>query len=645
MFFIKRALGALALAAVIAVLTPGLGFCVEEDLYIYRLLFARVYLEYETGTANDSGTTSTYSSFQQTYTLDTLGNILSRRLITYDAGLAYTLEDYEQGQTTIESKYVDYYLKTTLLPKSNIPLQLYGSRLHESTVTSMETERVKTIYGLQWFARFRTLPETRVMIESQNDKAQSTDQTTTNYNVNMNKSVGPTENFLSYSLNTTEDNLNSNNASESQAVNFRNRTNLSRSTIIDFGVSRGENTSDNPDNPESTVYGLTVGLQSKPSIDFSQDHRYTYYRLSTDGSDTENGLYSGNMNYIFTDRLSSNMNLSVGESTSETADKSEKSESLGVGFGLNYMLSRKLSLSETLSYTSSQSTASTDTTPDREIFRALTHLNYNDQLSWAQLSSSVRLGYNRDKTSEDLSGSGIEQGVSASLNNIDVNRYALFNTAADWNRVHNLTGDVWSESKSFNVAAFNKLWKRYALLSGKYSKSLQSSWIAATETDSQNWSFSATSTYFRNTKVEFSSDHSSTSDSVNGDLRTDTETLSVTHNRYLAGGSFDFGMTYSMISSSFQDGSDEFTSTTLFAKYDKKLARNIDWLASASLSRGDGSNDSFKNIESFSNRLTYPMRSWLLSAEQRYIHTEDQNRDLAENTLLFRAMRQFTWIL
>lgn len=645
MFSIKRALWAIAFAATVIVLTPGIGLCVEEDLYIYRLLFGRVYFEYETGTSEENGRTLEHSAFQQTYSLDTLGNILSRRLMTYDAGVSYTLDNYEQEETTIDTKYLNYYLSTTLLPKSNIPLTLYGSRYNETTVTTVENERTRTIFGLNWLARFRTLPDTRVMIESQNDASSSSDLTTTAYNVNMSKKIGPTENFLYYNLNTTTDNVNDGNDSQSQAINFNNQTHISRSTRFDFGISRGDASSENEATPESSVTGVTVGLQSRPSIDFNQDHRYTYYSSDSDGSKSENGTYAGTMFYRFTDRLDSSLNLTAGESTSESADKTEKTTSLGAGFGLNYRLSRKLSLSETASYTKMDTSSETPTNPDRELFRLLTHLNYNDQLSWAMLASSLRLGYNRDKTTEDLSGSGVEQGISVALSEIDVNRYVLFNTSADWSKVYNLTGDVWSDNKSFSASAFNKLWRRYVQLSAKFAKSSQSSWISAGEASSQSVSLNAVSTYFRNTRIEFMSEHNQNFDTVTGDSEIDSETLNVSHNRYLAGGSLDFGFIFNMISTKYEDGSDEFTSTSLFARYEKKLLRNLNWLAAASVSKGQGDNASFRDITTFSNLFTYQLRSWLLSMEQKYNHTADQNRDLVENTLLFRALRQFTWML
>ncbi|MBI2400257.1 MAG: hypothetical protein HYV23_04260 [Deltaproteobacteria bacterium] len=396
-----------------------------------------------------------------------------------------------------------------------------------------------------------------------------------------------------------------------------------------------------------TVNAVTVGLQSRPSLEFSQTHRYTYYSVSADQTDSTSSAYSGGMSYRFTDRLDSNLSLTSGETTSDTPDKSESTTSMGAGFGLNYRISKKLSLTETLNYSKFDSSSNTPTgiNPDREMFNALTHLTYSDQLPWAQLTSSVRLGYNRDKTSEELSGSGVEQGFSVALTNIDINRYFIFNTSADWNRVYNLTGDVWSKNNSYQVSALNKLWRRYVQIAAKLSSSSQSSWVTVAETRAENWSVGATSTYFRNTKIEATSEHTKSFDTVTGDLSTDSETLIVTHNRYLAGGAVDLGFTYNIINNTFQGGSNEFSALGAFARYNKKLLRNLDWHAGASVSRGEGDNSSFKNITAFDNLLTYPMRSWLLSLEQKYIHTEDQSRDLVENTFLFRAMRQFLWVL
>ena len=87
------------------------------------------------------------------------------------------------------------------------------------------------------------------------------------------------------------------------------------------------------------------------------------------------------------------------------------------------------------------------------------------------------------------------------------------------------------------------------------------------------------------------------------------------------------------------------SSMARFARYNRKLLWNLDWRAAASYTTGEGSNDTFRNITTLDNLFTYPLRSWLLSLEQKYIQTEDQNRDLVENTFLFKAMRQFLWML
>jgi len=646
MFSSKKTLWTMAFAAAILVLAPGTGFCVEEDLYIYRLLFGRVYFEYETGTSEDNGYSREHNRFVQSYSLDTLGNILSRRLITYDAGVNFTSNNYQQESTTIDTDTVNYYLKTILLPKSNIPLSLYGSQMNETLSTNTtDSDRTRRILGLNWMMRFRTLPDTRIQIEQQNDSTQSSDTSTMMYNVTMTKTIGPTDNSLYFTMNTNTDNVQDNRDSQSTSINMTNKTRLSRSTIFDMGLSRGDTSYEAVSNPDLTVNAMTIGLQSTPSEEFHQEHRYTFYNNDIDGTTSENGTYTGNMSYKFTDRLNSTLNLTTGQSSSKTPDKEETTDSLGFGFNINYRLSRKLSLSELVSYSKFDTTAETETNVDRELLRALTTLSYFDQLSWARLSTTASLGYNKDKTTEELSGTGIEQGLSAALTNIDFNRYAIFNTSAYWNKVYNLTGDVWSDNKSFQMSAASKLWRRYALLTANYSQSSQASWISASESTSMEWEFNAASNYFRNTKIEASTKHRETFDTVTGDVEVDIDMFSITHNRYLAGGQLDMGFTYNINSNKFEDGSDRFTSLALFAKYNRKLLYDLDWTAYASISRGNGDNETFRNITSLSNLLTYHLRSWLVTGEQKYLQTQDQNRDLIENTFIFRATRLFTWIL
>jgi hypothetical protein len=60
------------------------------------------------------------------------------------------------------------------------------------------------------------------------------------------------------------------------------------------------------------------------------------------------------------------------------------------------------------------------------------------------------------------------------LSEIDVNRYVIFSTSADYNRVYNLTGDVWSRNYNYQLSAYNKLWRRYVQLGNQYGRSAQS---------------------------------------------------------------------------------------------------------------------------------------------------------------------------
>lgn len=627
-----------------ALFVPSAGFCVEEDPYVYRLLFGKVYFEFEKGTVEEDGRRQDHSRFQQTYSLDTLGNIFSSRLIIYDAGVTFTNNDYETVSTETNTKTTSYYLNTKILPRSAIPLLIFMNRSTNSITTgSSDLERTSTVYGLNWFLNLKTLPVTKVYVKRSVSESASTEQTTTSYQLDMTKHLGPTENELSYRLETSESNSES--GLTSSVFNFNNRTHISRSTLFSLGATTSSTENEDSVAADTKQYGLTLGLESKPSIDTSQTHRYTYYNTSSGDNENTGGFYTGDMYYRFTDRFDTNFGISLSETESDSPTMKETAESFGANFGLNYRISDNLSLSEAVSYSSFTTNSDTGlNTQDHKLLSALTRIAYSKRLTWAQLATSYGLGYREEQSSQEGSGTGLEQNISVSLSDINVNPYVSFNTSVSWSDVTNLSGDVWSNSKTFDLSAANKLWKRYAIITGSYTKSESSSWIEVSDNKSEKLRLNALSTYFRNTRIELFSEHANTFDAISGFGQVDTESASITHNRYLLGGTLDLGANYTLTDSVYAGGSDSFTNKTLSARYSKRLLRDLNWALTAQRSENKGSR-TFTKTSSVTNSFIYNLRAWLLSADHKYIITEDLVREQVESTILFRATRQFVRFL
>ena len=114
------------------------------------------------------------------------------------------------------------------------------------------------------------------------------------------------------------------------------------------------------------------------------------------------------------------------------------------------------------------------------------------------------------------------------------------------------------------------------LLSANFSASTQSSWISASESDTQEWSLNAASNYFRNTKIEASSEHKRTFDTVTGEI-TISSRHTERHAQQVPGrrASWTWGSSTTSLSNTFEGGSNNFTSISMFARYNKKLMRNL----------------------------------------------------------------------
>lgn len=625
----------------IALFVPSEGFSVDRDPYSYKTLIGKIYLEYEKDTAEQSGITQQSSRFRQTYSLDFRGNVLSPRLIVFDSGLAFTDSNYSSDVTNYDTKYLDYYLRTTILPKSAIPLTLYGSKNDSDTTGDTSSGNTRTIYGLNWFARLSTLPTTYLAIEKANDSGKDTDTDTTTYRLDLKKNIGPTENSFDMNI-ADKSNQITGDKELSSTFNVRNNTKFSPSTSLYMGLARSSTNTNSATSSDSTVNGLSLVLTSRPSKEFSQNHSYTFFQNKTDGTQ-EGSSYNGEMDYIFSTRLKSHLGLQMQSTSDKTSTSSSQSDSVGANTSVSYAITNNLAVAESIvysKYTTNASDVTVANVGDRTVFKVLTFLTYTKPLSWALLNTRYGLGYAEDQTIKNGGGKGIEQDISLGLTDIKINPIVGFNTLATYNENISLSGNMSSKTRAFHLDAFNRPGRQYISLLGSFDKSAESSFITLVETKSEIYKFTAGSDYFKNTKMKLTFDKSDIFNEVTGFTHSKSQEAYIDHASAVFGGNLTLALLWSITSTHSPGQAQRIVTLNYNLKFGRRLIGNIFWQLLIDRTQSKES-ENFSRVNTIENSLVIPLRSWLLSAEHRYQMTEDNLRDLKENRILFRATRTF----
>ena len=638
MFRSRQAICAFLLVLAGALL-PETGYCVEEDLYVYRLLFGGVQFGFERQT-QDYGTREVVrDTFRQGYYLDTLGNIINRYMATYDAGVRLTKTSSESGNFEAESQGFDYYLKTSILPRSAIPLTLHFSQYFSESEfggsgSSSSIENESTRYGLHWEMKFRDLPKTSIFAETSETSGQGSSTTSSIYRLDMEKKIGPSDNSLFYNLNTTDSSSGS--STFTSGINIRNRTKLSRATSMNFGFSAGSSESESSAGTNTTeVQGLAVGLVSSPGVEFDQSHNYSYFSSKIDASETSGQVYSGSMGYRFSERLAGSTSLAVSETTGKSPTGETSNESFGYGLNVSYAVNDNISLFQAVNYGSSEDSAGNKSTS----YGTNTGINYRKLLDWAAFSSGYGLGYTHQEVNANKPFTGLQQSVNASLSNIDVNKYVLFSTGFSFSDSSDSNGS-WNRSTSYSLSAANKEWTEFVTMQGGYSRTNSTSKIDIYNTSSQNLRFSATSDYFRNTNFAFVSTYNQREDEAIGTSTQQTQTFSANHNRPFYDGNLRLGYQYSRNNSDFKGGDETNISSTIIASYNRKILGNVDWDSSLSRSKTEV-DSSFYATTHLTNTFRFGLRAWFVSLEHRYTLIEDSLREQVDNTYFVFIQRNF----
>lgn len=620
-------------------LIPVNGFTVERDPYMMQTWTGRVFFELEKSVTERTGERQENNRFLQKYNLDIKGNYKSSKLLIYDLGIGLLKEDNKSNTSKFGTRLIEYSARTTVLPKSAIPLTLYALRQQNSSNTA-GSATISSNYGLNWFERIKGLPQVSVSADRGNTTGKNIDLETTNYSIDVQKKMGPTENDVTYSK---SESINSagNSSSSTSTWNLRNRTHISKATEVDAGFTRGAMNSSSTH--QSTVQGLTLGLQSNPSDNFSQTHNYSYFSNRSLGTQT-GSTYSGNLRYRFSNRLNSQISLDSTHNKNETPTSTSDSDHLATNGHLTFAMSKSTNLTQSVSYSEFQQNARTSPNDitKRSTFRETTTISYGTDIKWALLSAAYGLGFVDDRAQvvERGGGKGIEQSASLGLNNINFNRYVGFNTSAKYTYTENLTGNISGWTKYFHFDTFNKEGRQYVLLNAAFNKTAQSSWLNMLEQRVETYTGSASTNYFSNTALSAHADHSN-SFSQNGGFSTNaSQSVSANHERELLGGAISGNVSFSTGKSKYA-GTIQRTDTTNYTLvYARELLRNMPWRISYQKTDTD-TNDVKSKVTTVQNALFYPLRQWLVSLDHRYTVSDDSLRKQKETRVDLKITRTF----
>lgn len=626
--------------------SPVKGSAVEVDPYAYRSLVLNIKFEYKKIKTESSGISREIGSFLQDYSLETRGNLISRRLFIYDAGFGYQKINYSFDVFRNDTDQYKYFLKTTFLSKSSIPLTLFGDVTESKSKNGKKTEDTATNYGFSWQSKIRRLPHVFVLVQKTKLRGTSADSDKLYYRLNVDKDIGPTKNDAQF-YSTNRDNFRSGTKSMQRTLQLRNRTEIAKNTDLTASgvasVSEFEEPGLTSEEADVKAYGMSFTFTSKPSQEFNQSHNYTSFNTRRGDQKNDGDSYNGDLHYTFSQRMRGELALRINRDNDSSPTISSDAETLNSYGFIEYHLTGNLTLQERVSYYTTESTSTTEAgtnLTDRQALNVTTSLLYRRRLSWAYFSSNASVGYVDDTTAGDLGGKGISLGLGLGLTGIDVTKYALFNITASEARTKKFTGNIHSRTSSFMFMANSRAWDKYVKMRGSYSKSINSSYISALETKEEKYQFNANSDYIRNTSMGLDANRSHTFNSIVGLNRIDIINLYASHTRNLYGGRLNLSFRYNWRDIEGSKSSSNSRTASYSAKYLRWLFSRVFWQATAARSERD-SDGTFTDSSIIKNSFLYQLRAWTLTADHTYTMESSQITDKKETILMLTASRQF----
>lgn len=635
-------MAALAAAFASVLFCPAKGFSVEADPYLNRTLIGTLYFEYEKSNYITDQYKLKNSHFTERYQIETIGNLLSRRVFIYNGDISYTNTNYDTNGFETETDEFDYQLKTTFLPNSAIPLTLHGSRKETTSSSSGGSNTgTTTAYGLEWRLLTRTFPELQLTMDATETESANTKNNTTATNLNISKDIGPTTNDVY--LRKSDSKSSSGDKTSSRQVNASHGTKVSKSTSFSAGASKSDST--DLSNVKTSQEGASFALISAPSKDFHQNHSYTYYKTVDEGR-RDGSTYSGNIVYAVSKALSTTASVGFNKTESQTIDSSQKSWGTSSSGGATYRLTRTISISENLNYNNNETNTANSTstnTSDYKTFSSTTSAGYGDTFSWTSLGLSYGISYVEEEVGEER-GTAIGHSAGASLANIDFNRYVGFSTSASFSESEATSGKTNSNTRAYSMSAFNKVLNEYVTVTGNANKGSTSSWIEGMDQRYEMYRLDVSSNIFKTVSMIGFAERLKNFTEGNSWSNVDNEGVTLTHRNIIFGGPLDLSASYRLSEREYAGGRDRTSSAMYQARYNRPLLGLMYWSFDASLSERRDDNQ-INRTSILRNSVIYPLRAWLFSLDHKYILSETSMQDSNENIYMFKASRTFARFL
>jgi len=647
MKFIKRICLALGLLSALLFL-PSSGWCVDIDPYTYHTIIGTVFFEYEheTRTETDSSIADKTSNFRQNYGLTLQGFFMARTLAIYDGSFDFERESTTNNSSKHTRNNFSFDVKTTLLPLSQIPLTLFGSRSFgssSSTGGSVPAATTTTV-GLDWTGKFRVLPLLRFSLVRTAYSLEDDNSHDLRIGFSADKNYGPTTNRFNYG--GTFSGGSSGSTGSTNTIGFTNTTLLSSHSTFNLGVTGNNNSTNDIDN--DTVVGVTMGLNSYPSRFFSQSHNFSYFRNTSDNTTFTGTTYGGSLRYDLSRKISTNLSLGISKTFTETPTSSLDLTTTNASGSLAYKLTEHLYTTQVANFSLTESSSSEQSTinlSDRKLVRTTSNLVYNRSFSRFGLNAQYGLGYLWDTDinldSPDNGGQAITHNGGLSLNRIDITRFFFFDTSVHFSGVLKTTaGTVNDQSRSFSAHFNNRFWQRYIGISGGFTKSNSKEAVQSLEDKSEVTEIHITSNPIKGSSIALSAQRTVFFNDLSGFSHTNSGNLSGSYGHGLLGGALTGHVTYSILDRTFSGGSDVTRNTHYTLDYQRSLLRRVMWKFKASrFERRTG--DVFTNNTIFANTAFYRLRAWSLSLTHSYSITQESTRDERDNRIFFRIGRIF----
>lgn len=617
---------------------PANGFSVEEDPYLYRTLVGTIYFEYEKTNFITDQYKIKNSRFTERYQLETIGNLVSRKVFIYDASAIYTNTNTDMNSSKMETDDIDYRVKTTILPVSAIPLTLHGTRTENTSSSGSSTNKgTNTTYGLEWRLLTKTLPKLQLTIDTTETETANSRNSNTATNLDLEKEIGPTTNEIY--LRKNESKSSSGDRSSTRQINATHETKISKSTSFAAGGSR--NDSQDNKKPASTHEGYSFSLNSAPSKDFQQRHAYSFHKTSDEGR-SDGSSYNGSMSYNISNDLSAGASVGINKTESETTTSQSKSANSNTNGNISYSLTRTISLSENVSYSNNETNSGNSTainTSDYKTFSSATTASYGDSFSWTSLGISYGGTYIEEEVGEEKS-TAIGQSGSVGLGNINFNKYIGFSTSASFSESESPSGKTNTDTRAYNLSFFNKALVKYITLTGSANKTTTSSWIEGMDQRSESYRLDAISNLTKILALSGYAERLKNYNDKTGWANVENEGVSLSKRTLIFGGPLELAASYRLTEREYFGGSDRSATVFYRANYNKPLLGLMAWQFDSTISE-KRDNQHISRMTTIQNSLVYPLRAWLFSLDHRYLLSETSSQDSNENIYLFKAARSF----